>query len=172
MGEARLIDTADEVTALATGELTSIADSVVRDALRARLVLPQRHLRNWDYGPEGQQFPCWTIALDHVSDTAIVYSQYGFGPDSPWGLVSISDLWFGMDAGWFLRLEDAFVESYLASDLPIWNVVQQDDGLTTEVVASSLTMDDAFRRRDAVQATKAEGVFHVVYRSAAAAGVP
>jgi len=166
-----LVDTAEEVTALATGELTSIADSVVRDALRARLVLPQRHLRNWDYGPEGQQFPCWTIALDPVSDTAIVYSQYGFGPDSPWGIVFISNLWFGMDSGWFSRLEDAFVESYLASDLPIWNVVK-NDGLTTEVVASSLTMDDAFMRRDVVQAQRPESVFHVVYRSIAAVGVP
>jgi hypothetical protein len=167
-----LVDTPEEVAEIVARELAAIADPVVREALRVRLRPPERHLRDWDYGADGQQFPCWTVVSDPASDTAIVYSQHGFGPESPWGLVPLSRLWFGMDSGWFLRLEDAFVESHLASDLQIWDVVTRNDRQEVQVVASSLAFRPAFAKRDELQERNPESIFHVVYRSLPDGGVP
>jgi hypothetical protein len=166
-----MAETPEEVAALAERELQSIKDPVVAEALRNRILEPKPHLRHWDYGEDGEQLRCWTIALDAASDTAIVYSEHGFGPAEPWGVVSLTNLWFGMDSGWFRRLEDAFVESYLASVLPIWNVVAGDDLRRAQVRAESLTSNSAFATRDDLVAREPGTRFHVVYRSGAKEGV-
>lgn len=86
-----------------------------RAKLLGYLIPPEQHLRDWEYGASGERYPCWTVAKDLVTDAAIVYSVHGHGASSPWGLVFLSDLCFGMDSGWFLRLEEAFVDSYHAA---------------------------------------------------------
>lgn len=164
--------TSEEVAALAVGQLRMIRDAVVRDALESHLQTPLRHLRDWDYGAEGEQYECWTVAVDAESDTALVYSEHGFGPGSPWGLVSASELRFGMDSGWFLRLEDAFVDSSMGADLPIWNVVAERPDGPTGTLVSSLTMEAAFRKRDEAAAADPGGRYHVIYRSRPSEGVP
>jgi hypothetical protein len=162
----------EDVAALAAEQLATIRDAVVRDALRALLQTPSRHLRDWDYGVAGEQFECWAVAVDPESDTALVYSEHGFGPVHPWGLVSASERRFGMDSGWFLRLEDAFVDSSMGADLPVWNVVAEGRAGPERTLASSLTMDEAFRKRDQVAAADPGGRYHVVYRSRPPDGIP
>lgn len=58
-------------------------------------------------------YPCWTVAIDEPTDTSIVFSDYGFGPTFPWGVVPTSDNWFGMDGGWFETLEEAFRDLFM-----------------------------------------------------------
>jgi len=160
--------TANDVMFLVESELGRIRDAVVRDALAHRLVSPISHLRAWDYGPPGQCFECWTVVSDPISDAALVYSVYGFGPASPWGLVILSTPGIGMDCGWYTRLEDAFVESHMASPLRISDLLAPDG----KVIASSLSSDDAFARRDLLDAGLPKPHHHVRYRSAPADGIP
>ncbi len=162
---ARLLE---EVACLVTEEVSAISDQLVREALRLRLQTPSRHLREWDYGAPGEQYECWTVALDRESDTALVYSEHGFGPAHPWGLVSASNLCFGMDSGWFLRLADAFLESSMAAELPVWNVVAEG---RSETMARSLRMDDAFHRQDEFVKNDPVHRYHVVYRGRLPEGV-
>jgi hypothetical protein len=154
----------EDVAAHVERELGMIEDDDVREALRSRIVAPERHIRNWDYGAPGERYPCWTVAADPRSDSAIVYSEHGFGPSHPWGLVSIASPWFGMDCGWFARLEDAFVDSFLSADLPIWEVVAGGGG-DRPPVAASLAFDEAFARREELAVRDPETRYHVVYRS-------
>jgi hypothetical protein len=163
-----MVETPAQVQALLEQELELLHDAVVREALARRLIVPEYHLRAWDYGAVDEQYPCWTIAKDASSDSALVFSEHGHGPHSPWGLVSTSHLWFGMDSGWFLRLEDAFVDSAMSSDLPIWNIVAPDG----TIVQSSLRFDEAFELRDRLDVTKPRPVHHVVYRNLPPVGVP
>jgi hypothetical protein len=163
-----MVESPADVTELVRRELALVRDDVVRDALLAQLLQPEVHLRNWDYGAAEERYPCWTVAKDPACDLAIVYSEHGHGPGSPWGLVSLSNLWFGMDAGWFLHLEDAFVDSSMAADLEIWNVVDPQGA----VVHASLPFDEAFRRRDQLDASRVRPVHRVVYRNAKPGGVP
>jgi len=167
-----MADTVEEITELVERELAMILDVTVVENLRARISVPQRHLRNWDYGSEGEQFPCWTVVADSATDTAIVYSEHGFGPRSPWGLVSLSAPWFGMDSGWFLRLEDAFVDSFMGADLPIWNVIERSNEGTSRVATSSVVLDDAFRIRDALNASEGDLSYAIAYRGRDDEGVP
>ena len=103
--------TAQEIQQLVEAELVRIQDSRVRDALQSLFVSPRCHQRDWDYGQEGERYPCWTVAEHAPSETAIVFSDYGFGPRMPWGLVWMKDSWFGMDSGWFETVEEAFRDS-------------------------------------------------------------
>lgn len=164
--------TVADVAALVARELSTIADPVVREALRLRITPPAEHVREWDYGAPGEAYPCWTVVADARTDTAIVYSEHGFGPSDPWGLVFLSKPWCGMDSGWFRRLEDAFVNSFLASGLPIWDVVEEAEPRTFRRLAASLTDNEAFAMRDDLAARHPGVRYHVVYRSLPAAGVP
>jgi hypothetical protein len=159
-------DSPEEVAVLVQRELAAIEDLEVREALRRFLVPPLRHLRNWDYGAAGEQYPCWTVALDHDLDTALVYSEHGHGPSSPWGMVWASgEPWFGMDSEWFLRLEDAFVDSSLGSGLPIWNVVERGEGQVRRVVLASVPIAQAYAKRDELAQGEGERRWAVQYRS-------
>jgi hypothetical protein len=158
----------DHVASLVRGELQNIRDDTVRQALASRVGEPARHLRDWDYGPPSQRFPCWTIVADPSSDTALVYSLFGFGPPSPWGLVSLSQPGFGMDCSWYSRLEDAFIESHMASPLPIWDLVSPDG----HIVLRSVSSDEAFATRDKLDAGLTKPRHHVLYRSRHPDGIP
>jgi hypothetical protein len=159
---------AAEITSLARREVESIVDLTVREALSQRLIEPELHLRDWDYGAQGERYPCWTVAKDPPSDSAIVYSMHGHGPSNPWGLVALSNSWFGMDSGWFLRLEDAFLESSMTSALRIWDVVAPDG----TVVLNSVSHDEAFAHRAAIDASLAKPIHHVLYRGRPSGGIP
>jgi len=68
-------------------QIILIKDPIVKSGLEKILVEPTLHLRNWDYGVKGEQFECWTVAIDHLTDTSIVYSEFGHGPKNPWGFL-------------------------------------------------------------------------------------
>ncbi len=155
----------DEVRDMVLEQLGSIRDSVVREGLARILVEPRQHLRTWDYDPQGQQFPCWTVAVHSSSDTSIVYSDHGFGPRSPWGLVSTKDLFFGMDSGWFATLQDCFVESFAACELSIWQVVGHARSAREETLHRDVPMDAAFQLRDALAEQNPETKYHVLPRA-------
>lgn len=157
--------TAADVAAHVARELSAIADSVVREALRSRIRPPDEHVRGWEWGAPGEAYPCWTVVSDPVTDTAIVYSEHGFGPATPWGLVFISRPWSGMDSAWFMRLEDAFVESFMGAGLPIWDVAVEDAPGTFRRLAASLTTAEAFAMRDDLAARDPGARYHVRYRS-------
>lgn len=88
----------------------------VREWAQGLLVEPHYHLRNWDYGPPGQQFDCWIVAKLPDGKWGVAYSDYGHGDH--WGLVSLEDPWFGPDSAWYLLLEDAFIGAGWEGELP------------------------------------------------------
>ena len=111
-------------------ELEHLSDTRVLAHIRSLLVEPKVVMRDWDYGPTGQQYPCWAVLDDDPANSAtgIAYCEYGFGPEQPWGLVGLSgdDKSMGDDSGWFSRFLDAYFDSFAPTVLPIWRVVRKD----------------------------------------------
>jgi hypothetical protein len=159
---------AARVATLVNEQLAAIRDPVVREALGLRVQVPVLHHRSWDYGVADEQLPCWLVLEDPSTDTGIAYSEVGFGPASPWGLVSLGHLWFGMDCGWFTRLEDAFVDSHLGGSLQVWDLIDPHGS----PVLASVTLDEAFAARDRIDAGLSKPRHHVVYRSRLPGGIP
>jgi hypothetical protein len=102
------------IGALVEAQLASIEDKARRGALRAVLIDPVLEQREWEYGAADEQYPCWLIAKAERSRIGLAYCEYGFGPGDPWGIVFLDQPSLGMDAAWYTRLEDAFVNS------PLW----------------------------------------------------
>lgn len=151
--------TAEEVSELVAKELASITDPEILTSLRRLLVKPICHHRNWDYGKEGEAFPCWLVAEDIGWNSGLVFSEHGFGPAHPWGLVSLSDNWYGMDSGWFERLVEAFCETEAASRIRIWEVVKNE-----EIIKTGMILDEAFAERDKLNAGNKKGPFRLGQR--------
>lgn len=77
----------------------------------AHLVTPFCVQRAWDYpGPEYEvSYPCWTVCRIN-SQIDIAYCEGGFGP--AWGIVfSAESASIGMDAAWYERLWEAFMNA-------------------------------------------------------------
>jgi hypothetical protein len=133
--------TSEAVNQLVQDQLRQITDHTVRDAIAALLVAPSYQTRLWfDGSPEES---CWSVAEHQESNTLYIYSEVGFAPASPWGIVSISDRWMGMDSNWFGSLERAFYDSFAAMLLPIWRVIKRDTTDEHKIIASDLSDDDA-----------------------------
>jgi len=99
--------------AIVKSELERISQAELVSTIRSLLVPPRCELRPWDYGTPGMAYPCWVV-LEHIpSNTAIAYSEHGFGPSSPWGMLFIHGphMSMGMDSQWYVSLEDAVRES-------------------------------------------------------------
>jgi hypothetical protein len=118
---------AQKLKAMVDAELAEFSDSRVVAHIRSLLVEPTIVMRRWDYGREGEQYPCWDTLRHPISKTGIAYCEYGFGPRNPWGLVDLEGDYtsIGMDCGWFSKFLQAFFESHAASDLPIWRVFKE-----------------------------------------------
>jgi len=135
---------ADTLKTLVERELRYLSDVRVLFQIRGLLVEPEPYavLRNWDYGNPGDQFPCWIALADPKSNTAIAYCEHDFGPRTPWGLITLNaddprDMSMGMDSGWFPTFLDAYFESVVPTELPIWRVFKTNasgirDPLTDE----------------------------------------
>jgi hypothetical protein len=122
---------ADELKTLIECELENLTDVRVIAHIRGLLVEPKVVLRDWDYGPPGEQYPCWAVLNDDRSNTGIAYCEQGFGPRCPWGLVWLGSeehrhMSIGMDSGWYPTFLDAFFESFAATALSIWRVFKTD----------------------------------------------
>ena len=128
--------TPGQINSLVEAELKTVSDRRVIEHIESLLVQPQPILRQWDYGEPNDKFICWPV-LDHEdSNTGIAYSEFGFGPTYPWGLVQLSgsenDKSIGMDCGWFPSFIEAYFESFASSDLPIWKVFKDIKPITEE----------------------------------------
>src|SRR4051812_47983416 len=128
-----MINSADEMNALVTAQVKTIADPIVRSYLQSLLIPPIKQQRDWFYGGTGLMYTCWLVMEHKESNTGFAYSDLGFGPDIPWGLVFLSDTFIGADSGWFPTLERAFYDTYAAADLKIWNLVKKVNGEIVEV---------------------------------------
>ncbi|MBW3623817.1 MAG: hypothetical protein KY468_10470 [Armatimonadetes bacterium] len=104
--------TSAQLKQLIEEELSHIIDTQRREALRSVRVNPSLEYRDWNYGHEGEQFPCWVVSNAPGRSVVLVFCEYGFGPESPWGALHPSDS-LGMDAQWFSSLDDAFIVSGL-----------------------------------------------------------
>ena len=125
---------------LVEAELARVHDTRVVSHIRANLIEPYALMRNWDYGPRGQQYLCWMVLKDKVTDAEIGYCEEGFGPKCPWGLVSSGGdnrhKNMGMDSGWFSKFLDAYFESFASTTLPIWRVFRTEpDGTKAPLTA-------------------------------------
>jgi hypothetical protein len=141
----------NDVSALVAEQLNAIRDPLVREGLSRLVVTPERHMLGWDYGEPGEQYPCWTVAVHPTFDTWLVYSEQGFGPQLPWGMVSSSRLRSGMDSSWYPNLRDCFLESWMSAELPIWQVVQRGEGDEALLLRANMTFDDAYDICDALR---------------------
>jgi hypothetical protein len=69
-------------------------------------------MKKWDYSTRREHFPVWIVARFPGHDLELAYSEFGHGSyGNHWGIVLHSDNRFGRDDSWFLRLEDAFINS-------------------------------------------------------------
>src|SRR5262245_29704476 len=100
-----------QVAARVAEELARIVDQKIATALASMLVRPRACSLEWDYGGE-PCYPGFIVAEDPESGTGIAFSESGFGPKSPWGLIFVAVPAFGMDSGWYSTLEAAFRESW------------------------------------------------------------
>jgi hypothetical protein len=103
---------------LVAAELERISDPALLARIRELLVEPVPVEREWDYGPPGQHFTCWTVLEHRPSNTGVAYCAQGFGPSCPWGLVFLSGSHtnIGMDCSWYETLQDAVQESMFWAD--------------------------------------------------------
>ena len=122
------MSTRSKICELIEAELAAVGDMRVMDHIRSQLVDPIPCKLLWDYGEPRQSFPGWVVLSGTVSAIGIAYTEFGFGPESPWGLVNLRsspNLDMGMDSGWFKRFVDAYFDP-AASQLAIWRVFKQD----------------------------------------------
>lgn len=105
--------TSADLEKVVEAEIPRIAQPELIACIRHHLVLPRCEQREWDYGIQRVTYPCWVFAEHPASNTAFAYCEQGFGPNEPWGLLSIrgEHMSIGMDSGWFTRLEGAFRDS-------------------------------------------------------------
>lgn len=157
--------TAEEVNAFVQAEINKINDPLVNAALRSFLVFPSYHQRPWEWNKTPEEYPCWTVVRHEDSDTNIVYSEHGFGPKNPWGLVfSSPQKGFGADSAWFQTLELAFCDSVAAGDLKIWNVVFITNKTEKITQAQNLDLEQAFALRDELLAASKKQNYYIERR--------
>lgn len=122
---------AAEVAIAIDEDLRNLQDPRVRVSIEAfRLPTPRQIRLAWDYGQPGETFDGWLVLEDQGQRTGIVYCENGFGPASSWGLITTGEACpsMGMDSGWFRRFIEAYLDSFSATDLPIWTVVRWRKG--------------------------------------------
>jgi hypothetical protein len=140
---------AAEVAAALDDDQANLRDTRVRASIQAfRVARPTPIRLAWDYGEPGEAFDGWLVFDDPGRRTGIVYCPRGFGPKSPWGLITTGETCpsMGMDSGWFGRFMDAYMDSFSATDLPIWRVVRWTKGdRSRESITEELSWEDAWK---------------------------
>jgi hypothetical protein len=139
--------TPEDVAKIVQQALDTITDPDVIAALKPLLTTPKLIQCEWDYGERGQTFPAWIVLEHPPSGTGIAYSDFGFGPQTPWGLIWLTHSGFGMDSGWYNSLDGAFVESRASEGLRIWDIVKTNvDHSVVEITETSLTLTEAIKK--------------------------
>ena len=106
----------EEIQTVVLSEIARFSDPALASALRSFLISPRMELRTWDWSAGALEFPTWVVAESQRHDYGIVYSENGFGPESPWGLVFSSHSNFGADYCWYSSLQAAFADSRLLEE--------------------------------------------------------
>lgn len=147
-------------------ELKAINDAVVLAFIRARLIEPHIVMRDWDYGVPTRQLPCWTVFEDCSRDLALVYCDEGFGPRTPWGMVWIGNSGrptsLGMDTGWHPTFMDTFLDSLVATELPIWRVYHQNEDGKFEPITAPCEWDMTWESRSSLAAVSENARYWVL----------
>jgi hypothetical protein len=73
-------------------------------------------MRTWDWHKPYAKYPVWVVAESSQYDYGIVFSDYGFAPERPWGLVFSSHDNFDADYCWYSSLEETYKESRLIEE--------------------------------------------------------
>ena len=100
------------VSVLLDAEVSRISDQALVDVIQKYRITPRLEERAWAYAPN-TSFPCWVV-LEHTdSNTGVCFSEHGFGPKAPWGLLWLVGVRqdMGDDSGWFQSLEAAVRDS-------------------------------------------------------------
>lgn len=108
--------TADEIRVLVEGAIGVINDSFIAEGLRAFLIPPRQQMRTWDWEKPYVKYPVWVVGASSHYDYGIAFSDYGFAPELPWGLVFSSGDNFDADYCWFPTLEKAYRDSQLIEE--------------------------------------------------------
>lgn len=108
--------TSGEIEAIVNAEVARFSDGGLAESFRRFVVAPRHEPRIWDWAPGALEFPTWVVAESQRYNYGIVYSENGFGPQSPWGLVFSSERNFGADYCWYSSLETAFLDSRLVEE--------------------------------------------------------
>ena len=108
--------TTDEVHLLVEAEVRKFANASIVQGVQTFLVEPRLETRAWEWERPLATFPVWIVAESSRYDYGIAFSDYGFAPDHPWGLVFLSHRGFDADYCWFPTLEDAYKDSRLLEE--------------------------------------------------------
>jgi hypothetical protein len=108
--------TAAEVRAVAENALKIVIDPSIANGLRSFLTSPRQGMRTWDWNKPYVKYPVWVVAESTQYDYGIVFSDYGFAPENPWGLVFLSHTNFDADYCWYRSLEEAYKDSRLIEE--------------------------------------------------------
>lgn len=139
---------AAQVTVALDEDLRNLRDPRVRASIQAfRLSTPRPIRLAWDYGKPGDTFDGWLVFEDPRQRVGIAYCEQGFGPKNPWGLINAGETCpsMGMDSGWFPRFLGAYLDSFSATDLPIWRVARWTRGDSTrEHITEELSWEEAW----------------------------
>jgi hypothetical protein len=103
-----------DISKLVGCELVGIQDGELAACIQQHLVAPYVVSGRWQYGAPGKTYPCWVVLKDSESGTAVVFSEFGFAPAYPWGIMVLADLRMGMDCDWHVSLEQA------VRNCPLW----------------------------------------------------
>src|SRR6185369_1801557 len=95
------------VAELASTEIAQLPPGRYRSSLGELRVPPWLEMRGWGYGDVAKEYPCWVVAAQPVYELVLVYSESGFGPTYPWGVLDAGSTSLGTDAAWFTRLAEA-----------------------------------------------------------------
>jgi hypothetical protein len=108
--------TGDEVRVLVEAEVEKFSSANFAKGLKTFLVKPRLEMRMWDWNKPLKEYPVWIVAESSRFDYGIAFSDYGFAPDHPWGLVFLSPSNFDADYCWYPTLEQAYKESRLLEE--------------------------------------------------------
>lgn len=142
--------TSADVAELIRDDMKALHDARVVSHVASLLVSPPRRLQlGWVYGSAGEEYEGFLVLNHPRSSTAIVYCQYGFGPEAPWGMIFNdrgSPPSMDMSDGWFPRFMDTYFQSQAATDLAIWRVKERKPGQGSTWLSCELPCDEAWRR--------------------------
>lgn len=108
--------TQDEVRFLVEAEVSKITDVGFVQGLQTFLVEPRLEMRTWGWQRPLVDYPVWIVAESTLYDYGIAFSDYGFAPEHPWGLVFLSHRGFDADYCWYSTLEEAYRDSRLLEE--------------------------------------------------------